>query len=160
MTSTRPPPDRHLTATCTAAFARQVLLQSGANYNRTRPGGATALMDAAACGHEAVLRMIIDFVRSARRYARGGREGVQQPLHVWQPRGRHLAATRPPRTRHPPQVRNIGGYTHGALAVDAQDEEGRSALMHAARQSHENACLPLLQAGAPHTPCHRPVTAA
>ena len=38
-----------------------MLLQSGANYVRARPGGATALMDAAARGHEAVISKLLDW---------------------------------------------------------------------------------------------------
>ena len=33
----------------------EMLLQTGADYRRQRPGGTTALMDAAACGHEKVI---------------------------------------------------------------------------------------------------------
>ena len=80
----------------------EILLQTTANPRRARPGGATALMDAAAAGHEDVVRMLIDWSKM---------------------------------------------HAGGKLKLNEADENGYTALMHAAMNSHENAMLPLLQEG-------------
>jgi uncharacterized protein len=39
----------------------EALLSTGADYKRSRPGGATCLMDAAACGHEHTIQMLLNW---------------------------------------------------------------------------------------------------
>uniref|UniRef100_A0A7S3AE45 Uncharacterized protein n=1 Tax=Haptolina ericina TaxID=156174 RepID=A0A7S3AE45_9EUKA len=81
----------------------EIMLQGGIDYNRKRPGGATALMDAAASGHEAVVRAILDY----------GQNGGRPPVKI-----------------------------------DERDDQGQTALMHAAKGGKDHTMMPLLQAGA------------
>jgi len=104
-----------------------MLLEGGIDYTRQREGGMTAVMDAAQNGHETVVGTIVnyglDHIKQEDKSLMDISKGVKHDL------GNVTIIDRP-------------------FDIDQCDDEGRTALMHAARSGMDHAMLPLLQHGA------------
>lgn len=134
--------DSGLTPLMLTAASRQdndctsLLLQNKADVNTKCDGGLDALMIAARHGLTDTVEMLLQTGADYKRARPGGATALMDAASCGQEAVLNML------------IAWAKEHPKGPIDLDAVDEDGCTALMHASRNSYENAMLPLLQGGA------------